>query len=115
MPAYLSPDNLRLAMGLSFFVMGLASCLPGLFMLIFGPYRKEAKALAAQSARLNALKGAADQKGFTDGLALATQAATALIEAVNKLILTSSGTAIVLILIGALFEYAAYYLLIAGR
>jgi len=115
MPAYLTPDNLRLAMGLSFFVMGLASCTPGLFMLIFGPYRKEAKALAAQSARLNALKSSVDPKGLMDGIALATQSATALIEAVNKLILTSSGTAIVLIVIGAVFEYAAYYLLIAGR
>ncbi|MGH2522394.1 MAG: hypothetical protein ACRDH2_07810 [Anaerolineales bacterium] len=112
--ALATPDNVRLAMGLTAFGLGLIASVAGLLMLIAGPYRKEAKILAAQSARLTSLKGFADQKGLTDNLTLLTQSATALIEAVNALIRTSSGNAIVLVIVGALFEAAAYWLLILG-
>jgi hypothetical protein len=76
-------------------------------MLITGPYRKEAKILAAQTARIG-------QKALTDNIATIAQSATALVEAVNNLIRTSSGNAIVLLVVGALFEGAAYRLLIVG-
>lgn len=114
MPEHISPDTMRFVMGLTFFPIGLLSIVTGLIMLIAGPYRKEAKILAAQSARISALKGLTDQKGFTDSITAMTQSATALINAVNGLILTSSGNAIVLIIVGAVFETAAYWLLIAG-
>jgi len=107
MSALITPDNLRLLMGLSFFPLGLLSILSGMGMLILGPYRKEAQALAAHSARIG-------QKGLTDNIASVAQSATALIEAVNKLIQTSSGNAVVLIGIGALMEAASYWLLIAS-
>lgn len=103
----LTPTDLRLIMGLAFFPIGLFAILAGLLTLIVGPYRREAQILATQSARIS-------QKGLTDDVTALTQSATALIEAVNELIRTSSGNAIVLILVGALCEAAAYWLLIAG-
>jgi hypothetical protein len=108
----ITPANIRIAMGLAFFVIGLLAILAGMLMLMAGPYRKEAKILAAQSARLTTLKGIPDQKGLADNLTTLTQSATALIEAVNALIRTSSGNAVVLIIAGALAEAACYWLLI---
>ena len=107
MLTFLTPTDLRLIMGLSFFPIGLFAIVSGLFILILGPYRKEAQILATQSARIS-------QKGLTENITAVTQSATALIEAVNNLIRTSSGNAIVLILVGALCEGAAYWLLIAN-
>jgi hypothetical protein len=104
----LTPDTIRLLMGLSFFPIGLFAIMAGLLILIAGPYRTEAKILAQQSARIS-------QKGLTDNINLVAQSATALVEAVNNLIRTSSGNAIVLIIVGALFEVSAYWLLIAHR
>ena len=103
----LSTDNLRLIMGLTFFGVGLLACLSGLLLLILRPYHKEAEALAAHSARIG-------QKALTDNIAGIAQSATALIDAVNNLLRTSSGNAVVLIAVGAGFELAAYYLLIAN-
>ena len=103
----LSVDNLRLIMGLTFFGVGLLACLSGLLLLIVRPYHKEAEALAAHTARIG-------QKALTDNIAGIAQSATALIDAVNNLIRTSSGNAVVLIVVGAGFEVAAYYLLIAN-
>lgn len=100
-----TPDTVRLVMGLAFFPMGLFSIGAGLYILIVGPYRHEAKILAEQSARIS-------QKGLTGDISLVTQSATALVDAVNNLIRTSSGNAIVLVIVGALAEAAAYYLLI---
>jgi len=79
MSDFITPDNLRLAMGLTFFPLGLLAILSGMVMLIAGPYRKESQALAAHSARIG-------QKGLTDDIGAVAQSATALIEAVNKLI-----------------------------
>jgi len=100
-------DNMRLVMGLTFFPIGLLSTLAGLVMLVAGPYRREAQALAAHSARLS-------QKGLTGDIAAIAQSATGLINAVNDLIRTSSGNAIVLVGVGMAFEAAAYGLLIAS-
>lgn len=106
MSAYVAAEDVRLLMGLVFFPAGLLAIVTGLIMLVAHPYRDEAKILAAQSARLG-------QKGIGDNIAVAAQSATALIDAVNNLIRTSSGNALVIILVGALFEIAAYLLLIA--
>ena len=106
MSAYISPEDVRLLMGLVFFPAGLLAIITGLIMLVAHPYREEAKILASQSARLG-------QKGVGDNIAVAAQSATALIDAVNSLIRTSSGNALIIIVVGALFEIAAYLLLIA--
>ncbi len=103
-----TPDTVRLLMGLTFFGLGLIALAAGMLMLMFGPYRKEAKVLAAQSARIS-------QKAFTDNITAVAQSATALVEAVNNLIRTSSGNAVVLLVVGALFQLAAYRLLILGQ
>jgi hypothetical protein len=104
----MTPDTVRLAMGLAFFPVGLFAIISGLLILMAGPYRQEAKILAQQSARLS-------QKGLTDNISLVAQSATALVDAVNNLIRTSSGNAIALVVVGALLEAAAYWLLaIAG-
>lgn len=108
MAALFTPDTIRLIMGLSLFPMGLFSIAAGLLILILGPYRQEAKILAEQSARIS-------QKGLTGDITLVTQSATALVDAVNNLIRTSSGNAIVLVIVGALCEAAAYWLLIISR
>jgi hypothetical protein len=100
-----TPDTVRLVMGLAFFPMGLFAIGAGLFILIAGPYRQEAKILAEQSARIS-------QKGLTGDISLVTQSATALVDAVNNLIRTTSGNAIVLVVVGMLAEAAAYWLLI---
>lgn len=100
-------DDLRLMMGLAFFFVGFIAVGAGMIMLILGPYRREAKIIAAQSARLS-------QKALTDNVSTLVQSATALVDAVNNLIRTSSGNAVVLIIVGALFEAAAYRLLIVG-
>ena len=107
MSQFLNPTNVRLIMGSVFFLVGLLPICAGLAMLVFGPYRQEAKILAVQSARIS-------QKALTDNIAAITQSATALVEAVNSLIKTSSGNAIVLIIAGALLEVAAYWLLVAS-
>jgi hypothetical protein len=103
----LTTDNLRVIMGMTFFVTGLIAIGAGMLMLIVGPYRKEAKIIAAQSARIS-------QKALTDNISAVVASATTLVQAVNDLIRTSSGNAIVLIVVGALFEAAAYRLLIIG-
>jgi hypothetical protein len=105
MLAFLNPITLRLMMGLTFFPLGLFSIVSGLIILVAGPYKQEAKVLAQQTARIG-------QKGLTDDITLVTQSATALVDAINNLIKTSSGNAIVLVVVGALCEYAAYWLLL---
>ncbi len=107
MSAYFPLEDIRLIMGLTFFPLGLVAIVTGLIMLVANPYRAEAKILAAQSARLG-------QKGLGDNLSIVVQSATALIDAVNNLMRTSSGNAIIIIVVGALFEVGAYWLLIAG-
>lgn len=104
----LTPHTVRIIMGLAIFPMGLFSIAAGLLILIAGPYRQEAKILAQQTARIS-------QKGLTGDITLVTQSATALVDAVNNLIRTSSGNAVVLVIVGALCELAAYWLLIASR
>ena len=104
----LTATNFRLLMGLSFLPIGLFSILAGLYMLISSTFREEAKILAQQSAKIS-------QKALTDGISMVTQSATALIDSVNNLIRTSSGNAILLVIIGALCELAAYWLLIASK
>jgi hypothetical protein len=99
-----TPTNVRIAMGLAFFPVGLFAILSGLIILMSGPYRSEAKILAQQSARIS-------QKGLTDNISLVAQSATSLVDAVNGLIKTSSGNAIVLIIVGAILEAACYWLL----
>lgn len=111
---YVTPQNVRTIMGLSFFPLGMVAMLSGLIMLIAGPYRQEAKLLAAQSARLGSLRLAAEQKGIADGLSDLTRSATALIDSVNNLIRTSSGNAIVVIVFGAVSEAASYWLLVGS-
>jgi hypothetical protein len=106
MSAYVATEDVRLLMGLVFFPAGLLAIITGLIMLVAHPYRDEAKILAAQSARLG-------QKGIGDNVAVAAQSATALIEAVNNLIRTSSGNALIIITVGVLLEIATYLLLIA--
>ena len=101
---YLTPANVVFLMGTAFFPLGLLSLCTGLLILAVGPYGKEAKSLAAHSVRIS-------QKGLTDNVTLVAQSATELINAVNALIRTSSGNAMVLIVVGAAFEVAAYYLL----
>ena len=86
----LTPETLRMTMGLAFFPLGLFSVIAGLIILVAGPYRQEAKVLAQQSARIG-------QKGLTGDITLVTQSATALVDSVNSLIRTSSGNAVVLI------------------
>jgi hypothetical protein len=105
MLALLTPTNLRLMMGLTFFPLGLFSIIAGLVILAAGPYKQEAKVLAQQTARIG-------QKGLTEDITLVTQSATALVDAVNSLIKTTSGNAIVLVVAGALCEIAAYWLLL---
>ncbi|MCC7359054.1 MAG: hypothetical protein IT317_06240 [Anaerolineales bacterium] len=108
MSELLTPANLRLVMGLAFFPLGLAAIIAGLVILIAGPYRQEAKILAEQSAKIG-------QKGLTSDISLVTQSATALVDAVNNLIRTTSGNAVVLIIVGVISELAAYWLLILHR
>lgn len=104
MSALFTPTNVRIAMGLAFFPVGLFAILSGLIILMSGPYRTEAKILAQQSARLS-------QKGLTDNISLVAQSAASLVESVNGLIKTSSGNAIVLVIVGFLLEAACYWLL----
>ena len=104
----LTPFTLRLMMGLTFFPLGLFAIVSGVIILVAGPFKQEAKVLAQQSARIG-------QKGLTDDITLVTQSATALVDAVNSLIKTTSGNAIVLIVVGALCEGASYWLLLVTR
>lgn len=105
MLSFVTPLSLRLMMGLTFFPLGLFSIITGLIILAAGPYKAEAKVLAQQTARIG-------QKGLTEDITLVAQSATALVDAVNSLIKTTSGNAIVLIAVGVLSECAAYWLLL---
>ncbi|MDW8325658.1 MAG: hypothetical protein RMK99_03745 [Anaerolineales bacterium] len=104
---FLTADEWRILMGLTFFTLGVIALSAGLTLLIIGPYRKEAKIIAGQSARIS-------QKALTENITGVVQSATALVEAINNLIRTSSGNAIVLIVVGAILQAAAYRLLIVG-
>jgi len=104
---FITPDSIRLLMGVTFFPVGMLASIAGLLRLAFMPYRAEAQALAAHSARLG-------QKGVTENIAAVAQSITGLIDSVNNLSRTSSGNAIILIIVGALFVLASYGLLIAG-
>lgn len=108
MLATLTPTHIRLIMGFSLFPVGLLAMIGGMLILAFGPYRDEAKVLAQQSARIS-------QKGLTDNITLVAQSATSLVDAVNSLIRTTSGNAIVLIVVGAAMEAAAYWILVGYK
>ncbi|MBL8045969.1 MAG: hypothetical protein JNL09_05475 [Anaerolineales bacterium] len=102
----LTDTDLRMMMGFTFFAIGLLSVGAGIVKLMLGPFRAEAKLIAAQSARIS-------QKALTDDIAAVAQSAASLVHSVNELIRTSSGNAVVLIIVGTLFQFAAYKLLIA--
>jgi hypothetical protein len=103
----ITPDAVRLLMGFTFFPMGMLSIIAGLLRLAFVPYRAEAQQLAAHSARIG-------QKGITENVAAVAQSVTGLIDSVNNLSRTSSGNAIILVIVGALFVAASYWLLVGS-
>jgi hypothetical protein len=99
----MNPQTLLTAMTLIFFVMGFATFLAGILILIFRASGKEVKALAAQTARLT-------QKGLAEELSGLVGNANSLVESLNQLIRTSAGIGVFLTVLGVLLMAASCWL-----
>lgn len=97
--------TLQAAMAVSLFVLGLCSCVGGLWMILSRRYQKVLKSISAQSAKVSS-------KAVTDaGLAPLIQAMSGLVEAIDKLIRTSVGVGVFLCLAGVILCLASFWML----
>lgn len=93
-----------MTMAACLFIMGLLCAGSGVFILVTRAFSKDLRTIAQQTTRLA-------QKGITDDVSGLVGNASALVNAVNDLVKTTSGVGVFLILIGFLFVSAAYYLI----
>ncbi|MGD2105343.1 MAG: hypothetical protein PVJ55_09585 [Anaerolineae bacterium] len=97
--------TLQAVMAASVFLLGLSSCISGLWMILSRQYRKLLKSISAQSAKVSS-------KAVTDaGLAPLIQAMSGLVEAIDKLVRTSIGVGVFLCLAGVVLCLASFWML----
>ena len=85
--------DLQIIMSGTFFLLGLLSFLAGLLVLVVGSWRSDLRTLTAQTAKLA-------QKGITEDISGLVGNASALLDAINSLILTTRGIGVFLTLLG---------------
>ena len=100
----LGVNDLILVMAVSLMVMAVISLVSGILTLVFRVSGKDIHTLASQTLRLA-------QKGVTDELAGLVGNASALLEAVNQLVRTSTGIGVFLILVSILLFAGSYFLI----
>lgn len=96
------PDVLK-AIVVVMFVIGVISLVAGIFLLFRRVGGDEIKAIADQTARLA-------QKGIVEEVTGLVGNASALLDALNQLVRTTTGVGVFLTLFGFILMVAAYYL-----
>lgn len=91
-------------MAVSLFLMGIISVGAGVFILITKSVGDDVRQITDQTTKLA-------QKGITDDIAGLVGNASALIDALNDLIRTTTGIGIFLIMIGIVLLLGAYYMI----
>lgn len=97
--------DLQIAMSICLFLLGLCSCIVGLFTILSRQYRQALKSISSQSAK-------ASSKALTDaGLTPLIEAMSGLIDSLNQLVRTSAGIGVFLCLSGVALCSAAFWML----
>jgi hypothetical protein len=91
-------------MAVSLFLMGIIAVGAGVYILIARSVGSDIKEITEQTTKLA-------QKGITDDIAGLVGNASALIDALNNLIRTTTGIGIFLIMIGIMLLLGAYYMI----
>jgi hypothetical protein len=99
----LSLPDFVLTMATGVFLIGLITLCIGIYVLVSRSIGKDITTIATQTSKLA-------QKGITDDVSGLVGNASALMDALNTLIKTSSGIGVFLVIIGILLMGAAYYL-----
>jgi len=87
------------------FLLGLGSCVAGLWMILSRQYQKMLKSISAHSAKVSS-------KAVTNaGLAPLIGAMSSLVEAIDKLVRTSIGVGVFLCLVGVILCLASFWML----
>lgn len=98
-------ETLQAIMAAAVFLLGLSSCVAGLWMILSRQYQKVLKSISAQSAKVSS-------KAVTDaGLAPLIGAMSGLVEAIDKLVRTSIGVGVFLCLAGVVLCLASFWML----
>ena len=99
--------NLKIAMAGCLFLLGICSCIAGLWTILARRYQQVLKNLSAQSAKISG-------KAITDvGLAPLVGSMSELVSAINQLVRTSVGVGVFLCLAGVTLCLAAFWMLSA--
>lgn len=96
-------DQFMMIMATSMLALGVISLLAGIIVLVFRSSGKDVHALATQTVRLA-------QKGIADEVSGLVGNASALLEALNQLVKTTTGVGVVLILVSFILFLGAYLL-----
>jgi hypothetical protein len=99
--------RVQVLMAVILFVLGLSSCVGGLWTILSKQYQQALKRISAQSAKVSS-------KAVTEaGLAPLIQAMSGLVQAINQLIRTSVGVGVFLCLAGVALCAVAFWMLSA--
>jgi hypothetical protein len=96
-------EEIRLMAAMSLMVLGIASILCGLFLLVGQAAGKAVQTIAAQTTRLA-------QKGVAEEIAGLVGNARALVDALNQLAKTSAGIGIFLFIFGIAMLLGAFFM-----
>ncbi len=97
--------TLQAIMAVCMFLLGLSSCIAGLWTILSRQYQRMLKSISAQSAKVSS-------KAVTDiGLAPLIEAMSGLVEAIDRLVRTSIGVGVFLCLAGVLLCVASFWML----
>jgi len=99
-----SVSDLMMMMAFALLVMAVISLISGILTLVFRISGKEVQTLASQTLRLA-------QKGVAEEVSGLVGNASALLEALNQLVRTSTGVGVFLILVSLLLFAGSFYLL----
>ena len=97
--------HLQIGMAVSLFILGLCSCIAGLWMILSKKYQQALKSISAQSARVSS-------KAVTDiALTPLIEAMSGLVKSIDQLVRTSAGVGAFLCLSGVALCVTAFWML----
>ncbi len=97
--------NLKVTMAACLFVLGISSCIAGLWAILARRYQQVLKSISTQSARISS-------KAITNvGVAPLIESMAGLVTAINQLVRTSVGVGVFLCLSGVTLCLAAFWML----
>lgn len=100
----LGVDELMIIMAVSMMVLGVISLIAGIVVLVYRASGKDVRTLADQTVRLA-------QKGLAEEVSGLVGNASALLEALNQLVKTTTGVGVFLIIVGFILFAGAYFLI----